>query len=70
MPLLHLDTVPTLVQCIKLAEQLVGRGSEMVRAPRLRLEGEERAHVERVVKEALASRPKLPADLGRIDRKR
>jgi 4-hydroxy-tetrahydrodipicolinate synthase len=60
MPLLHLDTVPTLVQCIKLAEQLVGRGSEMVRAPRLRLEGEERAHVERVVKEALASRPRLP----------
>jgi 1-pyrroline-4-hydroxy-2-carboxylate deaminase len=65
MPLLHLDTVPTLVQCIKLAEQLLGRGSEMVRAPRLRLEGEERAHVERVVKEALASRPKLPADPGR-----
>ena len=34
MPLLRLDTIPTLVQCIKLAEQLVGRGSEMVRAPR------------------------------------
>ena len=49
MPLLHLDTVPTLVQCIKLAEQLLGRGSEMTRTPRLRLEGEERAHVERVV---------------------
>jgi 4-hydroxy-tetrahydrodipicolinate synthase len=65
MPLLHLDTVPTLVQCIKLAEQLLGRGSEMVRAPRLRLEGEERAHVERVVKEALASRPRLPTDLAR-----
>jgi 4-hydroxy-tetrahydrodipicolinate synthase len=65
MPLLHLDTVPTLVQCIKLVEQLLGRGSEMVRAPRLPLEGEERAHVERVVKEALASRPKLPADAGR-----
>lgn len=65
MPLLHLDTIPTLVQCIKLAEQLVGRGSEMVRAPRLRLEGEERAHVERVVREALASRPKLPTDPGR-----
>jgi 4-hydroxy-tetrahydrodipicolinate synthase len=70
MPLLHLDTIPTLVQCIKLAEQLVGRGSEMVRAPRLRLEGEERAHVERVVKEALASRPRLPTDLGRNERSR
>jgi 1-pyrroline-4-hydroxy-2-carboxylate deaminase len=70
MPLLHLDTVPTLVQCIKLAEQLVGRGSEMVRAPRLRLEGEERAHVERVVREALAKQPKLPSDLGRSGRAR
>jgi 4-hydroxy-tetrahydrodipicolinate synthase len=70
MPLLHLDTIPTLVQCIKLAEQLLGRGSEMVRAPRLRLEGEERAHVERVVKEALASRPRLPTDLGRNERSR
>ena len=43
MPLLQLDTIPTLVQCIKLAEQLMGRGSEMVRAPRLCLEGAERA---------------------------
>jgi len=60
MPLLHLDTIPTLVQCIKLAEQLLGRGSEMVRAPRLRLEGEERAWVERLVHEALATRPRIP----------
>jgi 4-hydroxy-tetrahydrodipicolinate synthase len=63
MPLLHLDTIPTLVQCIKLAEQLMGRGSEMVRAPRLCLEGEDRAHVERVVSAAKATRPKLPAEL-------
>lgn len=61
MPLLHLDTVPTLVQCIKLAEQLMGRGSEMVRAPRLCLEGAERAEVEQRVREAVANRPKLPA---------
>jgi 4-hydroxy-tetrahydrodipicolinate synthase len=63
MPLLHLDTIPTLVQCIKLAEQLMGRGSEMVRAPRLCLEGEEREHVERLVRDAVATRPKLPKDL-------
>jgi 4-hydroxy-tetrahydrodipicolinate synthase len=63
MPLLHLDTIPTLVQCIKLAEQLMGRGSEVVRAPRLCLEGEEREWVERLVREATATRPKLPADL-------
>ena len=59
MPLLHLDTIPTLVQCIKLAEQLMGRGSEMVRAPRLCLEGAERSEVEALVKQALATRPKL-----------
>ena len=59
MPLLHLDTIPTLVQCIKLAEQLMGRGSEMVRAPRLCLEGAERAEVERIVREAAATRPTL-----------
>ena len=56
MPLLRLDTVPTLVQCIKLAEQLLERGSENVRAPRLPLVGEERAYVEKTVADALASR--------------
>jgi 4-hydroxy-tetrahydrodipicolinate synthase len=59
MPLLHLDTIPTLVQCIKLAEQLMGRGSEMVRAPRLCLDGQERAWVESLVREAVATRPAL-----------
>ena len=59
MPLLQLDTIPTLVQCIKLAEQLMGRGSEMVRSPRLCLEGEDRAWVEGLVRDALAARPKL-----------
>ena len=59
MPLLHLDTIPTLVQCIKLAEQLMGRGSEMVRAPRLCLEGQERADIEELVKVAVATRPRL-----------
>jgi len=59
MPLLQLDTIPTLVQCIKLAEQLMGRGSEMVRAPRLCLTGAERAEVEELVRQAVATRPKL-----------
>ena len=56
MPLLRLDTIPTLVQCIKLAEQIVGRGNENVRMPRMTLIGEERDYVYKVVKEALASR--------------
>lgn len=59
MPLLRLDTIPTLVQCIKLAEQLVGRGSENVRLPRLALQGDERAYVEQVVAQGLQQRPDL-----------
>ena len=59
LPLLRLDTIPTLVQCIKLAEQVCGRGSEVVRAPRLALTGEERAQVIQLVEHAIATRPDL-----------
>jgi 4-hydroxy-tetrahydrodipicolinate synthase len=59
LPLLRLDTIPTLVQCIKLAEQLAGRGSETVRAPRLPLSGMERQRVETLFAEAMATRPDL-----------
>ena len=45
MPLLHLDSDPDLVQAIKLAEELMGRGSERVRPPRLPLADERRAEV-------------------------
>ena len=37
MPLLHLDAEHDLVQSIKLAEQVMGRGSERVRMPRMAL---------------------------------
>ncbi|ABV36373.1 dihydrodipicolinate synthase [Shewanella sediminis HAW-EB3] len=56
MPLLRLDTIPTLVQCIKFAEQIVGRGCENVRMPRMTLIGDERAYVETLIKEAMATR--------------
>lgn len=59
MPLLHLDVDVKLVQMIKLANQMTGEGSEVVRAPRLILEGAERAHVESVVNHALETRPNL-----------
>ncbi|GIU50592.1 dihydrodipicolinate synthase family protein [Shewanella sairae] len=59
MPLLRLDTIPTLVQCIKFAEQIVGRGSENVRLPRMTLIGEERAYVEKVIADALETRINL-----------
>ena len=47
MPLLHLDARPDLVQCIKLCEQIMGRGSERTRPPRLGLQGAERAESRR-----------------------
>jgi 4-hydroxy-tetrahydrodipicolinate synthase len=59
MPLLHLDARADLVQCIKLCEQLMGRGNERTRPPRLPLAGAERAYVEKIVAEAMKSRPSL-----------
>lgn len=59
MPLLELDIHPKLVQYIKLAAVKTGIGTEYVRAPRLLLEGEERDQVEKIIKTALASRPKV-----------
>lgn len=61
MPLLHLDTEIKLVQYIKLVNQMMGVGAEWVRHPRLPLEGEERAMVERIVEAVLESRPPLAA---------
>jgi 1-pyrroline-4-hydroxy-2-carboxylate deaminase len=60
MPLLHLDARPDLVQCIKLCEHIMGRGTDLTRPPRLALEGDERAEVEAMMRAALASRPTLP----------
>ena len=60
MPLLELDIHPKLVQYIKLAEEQEGIGSELVRAPRLVLEGEERATILKTINDGIASRPELP----------
>jgi 1-pyrroline-4-hydroxy-2-carboxylate deaminase len=57
MPLLHLDSEHDLVQSIKLAEQIMGRGSERVRPPRLPLAGERRAAVIAMVERARDTRP-------------
>jgi 1-pyrroline-4-hydroxy-2-carboxylate deaminase len=57
MPLLHLDSEHDLVQSIKLAEQIMGRGSERVRAPRLPLAGERRAAVIAMIERARDCRP-------------
>ncbi len=63
MPLLHLDARPDLVQCIKLCEHIMGRGTDRTRPPRLALNVTEKVAIEAMMKHALATRPKLP-DVG------
>jgi 4-hydroxy-tetrahydrodipicolinate synthase len=58
-PTLHLDTHMKLVQYIKIGQQVVGLGSEWVRAPRLPLEGEERKRILDLYETAIANRPRL-----------
>ncbi|MEI9402527.1 dihydrodipicolinate synthase family protein [Mesorhizobium argentiipisi] len=53
-PAFHLDTHVKLVQCIKLAENLVCGSPEWTRAPRLPLVGEERERVIRIVQDTIA----------------
>jgi 4-hydroxy-tetrahydrodipicolinate synthase len=51
--LFHLDTHVKLVQYIKLAENITAGYSEIVKAPRLKLEGEERQKVVAIVEKTL-----------------
>ena len=60
LPILELDIHAKLVQYIKLAEAETGIGSENVRAPRLTLVGEERTRVLKIIRDGIATRPKLP----------
>jgi 4-hydroxy-tetrahydrodipicolinate synthase len=57
LPLLELDLHPKLVQYIKLAEQEAGLGSEIVRAPRLSLIGEERERILEIIRTGVKNRP-------------
>ncbi len=57
-PLLKLDTHVHFVQYIKLCEQETGLGCEWVRAPRLPIAGDERKAVLRIIRDAIAKRPK------------
>ena len=52
-PAFHLDTDVKLVQYIKFAEHLVYGAPEHTRAPRLSLEGEERARVDAVIRKTI-----------------
>jgi 1-pyrroline-4-hydroxy-2-carboxylate deaminase len=60
LPVLELDIHPKLVQYIKLAAKQTGISTEFVRAPRLPVEGKERAHVLSIINKAIATRPLLP----------
>lgn len=60
-PLLDLDVSTYLVQNIKLAEVHAIGTNDRVRMPRMPLSGERRKAVETVVRDAIASRPPLPA---------
>ncbi len=62
-PLLHLDTHVKLVQYIKLAAQECGLGSEVVRAPRLPLVGEERERILAIIREGIETRPAVTAGM-------
>ncbi len=62
-PLLKLDTLPKLVQYIKLAVQECGYGSELTKAPRLVIEGAEREEVLAIIRKGIETRPN-PADFG------
>ena len=61
LPLLELDIHPKLVQYIKRAQATTGLGSEHVRAPRLKLEGDERKEIIAIIENAMANKPALPA---------
>ena len=63
LPLLRLDTVPKLVQLIKLAQEIVGQGAWGVRPPRLELSNDERLTAERIIRNALALRPESAKDV-------
>ncbi len=61
LPLLRFDTVPNFVQLIKLVQAQVGRGSEVVRGPRLPVAGEEREVALALIRERLAQRALVEA---------
>lgn len=58
LPLLRLDTIPKFVQLIKLVQEEAGVGNADVRAPKLRLIGEELSTAKQLIQQALRTRPK------------
>lgn len=67
LPVLELDIHPKLVQYIKLAETQTGLGTENVRAPRLKIKGDERKKILAIIDNAIANRPELPVGSWGVD---
>jgi dihydrodipicolinate synthase/N-acetylneuraminate lyase len=61
LPLLRMDTVPKFIQLIKLVQKEVGQGNTNVRPPRLEIVGEELSAAQRVIEQALTTRPSILA---------
>ncbi|MFZ0814431.1 MAG: dihydrodipicolinate synthase family protein [Candidatus Sulfotelmatobacter sp.] len=57
LPLLRMDTVPNFVQLIKLVQAEVGMGNPRVRPPRLELVGDELKQMQKIIRDALRSKP-------------
>lgn len=57
LPLLRMDTVPNFVQLIKLVQTEVGMGNPRVRPPRLELVGDELKQMQKIIRDALRSKP-------------
>jgi 1-pyrroline-4-hydroxy-2-carboxylate deaminase len=57
LPLLRLDTVPKFVQFIKWVQAEVGRGTYIVRGPRLPLDARELENVRAILAQAMKARP-------------
>ena len=64
LPLLRLDTMPKLVQLIKLAQELVGQGEWHSRPPRLALTDAEREETAAIIQHALETRPARAIRIG------
>jgi 4-hydroxy-tetrahydrodipicolinate synthase len=59
LPLLRLDTVPKFVQLIKWVQAEMGRGNNVVRPPRRKIEGPDLALAKSVLADALSRRSEL-----------
>jgi 1-pyrroline-4-hydroxy-2-carboxylate deaminase len=69
LPLLRFDTVPKFVQLVKLAQQEFGIGNSRVRMPKLEIAGAELDATRKIIRQAIATRPKSASSAFRPRKK-